>query len=158
MFDYIYSIMIQLFRTNSENKDFINLVKLLDADLANRDGDDHSFYAQFNKLDNIKHALVIYLNNKPVGCGAIKEFETESMEIKRMYTLPEFRGQSIATQILLELEKWATELGYKKCVLETGKRQPEAIQLYTKKGYKTIPNYGQYTNVENSLCFEKYLK
>ncbi len=158
MFDYIYSIMIQLFRTNSENKDFINLVKLLDADLANRDGDDHSFYAQFNKLDNIKHALVIYLNNKPVGCGAIKEFEPDSMEIKRMYTLPQFRGQSIATQILLELEKWATELGYKKCVLETGKRQPEAIQLYTKKGYKTIPNYGQYTNVENSLCFEKYLK
>ena len=149
--------MIKLVRTNSKNTDFINLVKLLDSDLAKRDGEDHSFYAQFNKLDNIKHALVIYLNNKPVGCGAIKEFEPDSMEIKRMYTLPQFRGQSIATQILLELEKWATELGYKKCVLETGKRQPEAIQLYTKKGYKTIPKYGQYVNVENSLCFEKYL-
>ncbi len=150
--------MAQFVRTNSTNNDFIQLVKLLDADLAERDGEDHSFYAQFNKLDTIKHALVVYLNNKPVGCGAIKQIEPDSMEVKRMYTLPELRGQGIATKILLELEKWAKDLGYKKCVLETGKRQPEAIQLYTKNGYKTIPNYGQYTNVENSICFEKYLK
>lgn len=149
--------MLNLSRTNSENKDFINLVKLLDADLAKRDGDDHSFYAQFNKIDKIKHTLIIYLNNKPVGCGGIKEFDPDSMEIKRMYTLPEFRGQSIATQILLELEKWAIELGYKKCVLETGKRQPEAIKLYQKNGYKTTPNYGQYIGIDNSVCFMKTL-
>ena len=149
--------MIQLIRTNSENIDFINLVKFLDSDLAIRDGEDHSFYAQFNKLDNIKHALVVYQNHNPVGCGAIKQFEPDTMEVKRMFTFPEFRGQGIATKILLELEKWAKELGYKKCVLETGKRQLEAIQLYTKNGYKTIPNYGPYTNVENSICFEKYL-
>ncbi len=149
--------MIQLLRTNSENIDFINLVKFLDSDLAIRDGEDHSFYAQFNKLDNIKHALVVYQNHNPVGCGAIKQFEPDTMEVKRMFTFPEFRGQGIATKILLELEKWAKELGYKKCVLETGKRQLEAIQLYTKNGYKTIPNYGPYTNVENSICFEKYL-
>ncbi len=149
--------MVTIVRTNSNNNDFINLVKLLDLDLAKRDGEDHSFYAQFNKLDKIKHALVFYLNGKPVGCGAIKEFEPDSMEVKRMYTLPEFRGQGLATEILFELEKWAKELGYKKCVLETGKRQPEAIKLYIKNGYKTIPNYGQYTKVENSICFEKIL-
>ena len=63
----------------------------------------------------------------------------------------------IATQILTELEKWATELSFKKCVLETGKKQPEAIALYIKNGYKIIPNYGQYEGVENSVCFEKLL-
>ncbi len=149
--------MIQLLRTNSENIDFINLVKFLDSDLAKRDGEDHSFYAQFNKLNKIKHALVIYFNNKPVACGAIKQFESENMEVKRMYTLPENREQGIATKILLELEKWSKELGYKKCVLETGKKQPEAIKLYQKNGYKIISNYGQYSNIENSVCFEKYL-
>ena len=149
--------MIKLIKCNSKNTDFINLVKLLDTDLANRDGEDHSFYSQFNKLDNIKHALVIYLNDNPVGCGAIKEFETDSMEVKRMYIMPEFRGQGLATQVLIELENWAKELGYKKCILETGKRQPEAITLYKKNDYLPIPNYGQYVGIENSLCFQKIL-
>ena len=147
--------MIKIVRTTSENKDFIDLVKLLDADLAERDGDEHAFYHQFNKIDVIKHVVVLYDNQKPLGCGAIKEFDSTAMEVKRMYTSPESRGKGIATKILLELEKWTEELSYEKCVLETGKRQPEAIQLYTKSGYKKIPNYGQYVGIENSVCFEK---
>ena len=149
--------MIKIIRTSSENKDFGGLVKLLDADLAERDGDDHAFYHQFNKIDVIKHAVVIYKNQKPLGCGAIKELDSTTMEVKRMYTSPESRGKGIATRILSELEKWTEELSYEKCVLETGKRQPEAIQLYTKSGYKMIPNYGQYKGIANSICFEKKL-
>jgi GNAT superfamily N-acetyltransferase len=80
------------------------------------------------------------------------------MEVKRMFTLPECRGKGVATKVLDELEKWATELGYKKCILETGKRQPEAIALYKKNGYKRISNYGQYVAMENSVCFEKEMK
>ena len=150
--------MIKILKSNAKNPDFFNLVKLLDIDLAKRDGEDHVFYAQYNKLNKINHALIIYLNNMPVACGAIKKFEPDSMEVKRMFTLPDYRGQGLATRILLELENWAKELGYKKCVLETGKKQPEAIKLYTKNGYKIIPNYGQYTNIKNSVCFEKQLK
>ena len=144
-------------RTNSENKDFIDLVKLLDADLAQRDGEDHFFYAQFNKIDKIKLTVVFYENDVPLGCGAIKEFDTDSMEVKRMYTLPQNRGKGIASKILSELEKWAKELSYKKCVLETGIKQPEALALYKKNGYDVIPNYGQYIGVEGSRCFEKIL-
>lgn len=147
--------MIKIIRTDSDNQDFINLVKYLDEDLAVRDGDDHSFYNQFNKIDKIKYAVVAYENDKPTGCGAIKEFAPNTMEIKRMYTLPISRGKGIATIILTELEIWATELFCTKCVLETGKRNPEAIELYKKHGYKLISNYGQYAEVENSLCFEK---
>lgn len=150
--------MIKFIKTNSKHLDFINLVKLLDAELAIRDGDDHSFYDQFNKLDNIKHTLVLYINNKPVACGAIKQFESDCMEVKRMYTLPEQRGQGLATKTLKELENWAKELGFIRCVLETGKKQPEAIKLYKKSGYNVIPNYGQYIGIENSVCFEKQLK
>ena len=149
--------MLQLIRTNSENSDFIILVKQLDADLAEKDGDEHAFYDQFNKIDTIKHVVVAYENDQPVACGAIKEFTAGIMEVKRMFTLPEKRGKSIATKILNELERWAKELAYEKCILETGKRQPEAIALYRKNGYQSMPNYGQYAAVENSLCFEKKL-
>ncbi|MGF1638027.1 MAG: GNAT family N-acetyltransferase [Cyclobacteriaceae bacterium] len=150
--------MVKIIRTNSGDKDFQQLVKLLDAELSIRDGDDHSFYAQFNKIDMIKHAIVAYENDNPVGCGAIKEFDSDTMEVKRMFVPVEKRGKGIATLILGELEKWASELKYKKCILETGLKQPEAIQLYQKNKYMIIPNYGQYENVENSVCFEKALR
>lgn len=150
--------MMTLIRTDSDNLDFITIVKYLDADLAKRDGDDHTFYAQFNKVDKLKHVVVAYENGKPTGCGAMKEFTPGVMEIKRMYTTPEYRGKGTATQILAELERWATEMSCKKCVLETGKRQPEAIALYKKNGYNLTPNYGQYAGIENSLCFEKEMK
>lgn len=147
--------MINTVRTDSENQHFVELVRFLDADLAERDGTDHSFYGQFNKINKIKHVVVAYENDQPVSCGAIKEFSTSAMEVKRMYTLPEYRGKGIASRVLTELEKWAHELNYVKCVLETGKRQPEAIELYKKNGYVIIPNYGQYIGIENSVCFEK---
>jgi GNAT superfamily N-acetyltransferase len=144
-------------RTDSENTDFVELVRLLDADLAMRDGDEHAFYAQFNKIDKIKHAVVLYENSISVGCGAFKAISPEIAEIKRMYTPPDHRNKGIASLVLAELEKWAAELGFEKCLLETGLKQPEAIALYTKCGYALIPNYGQYAGIANSRCFEKVL-
>lgn len=149
--------MIELIRTDSGNTDFIALVKLLDAELAERDGAEHAFYAQFNKTNLLKHAVVAYEGGRAVGSGAIKEFSPGTMEVKRMYTLPESRGKRIAGAVLAELEKWASEMSCTKCVLETGIRQPEAIALYKRSGYVQIPNYGQYLNVGNSVCFEKVL-
>lgn len=149
--------MITIKRTDSDDPDFKGLVKLLDADLAERDGAEHGFYAQFNKIDKIRHAVVCCENGQPIGCGAIKAFSDEAMEVKRMYVSPDGRKKGIATRVLAELETWANELGYAKCVLETGKRQPEAIALYEKNGYARTPNYGQYVGVENSICFAKLL-
>jgi GNAT superfamily N-acetyltransferase len=147
--------MIKLIRTDSENKDFIDLVELLDAELAELDGDEHVFYAQLNKTDKIKQVVVAYENDKPISCGAIREYSPTITEVKRMYTVPEGRGKGIATKVLIELEKWAAELSYQKCILETGWRQPDAIRLYEKNGYNRISNYGKYAGMENSVCFEK---
>ncbi len=149
--------MLKTTRTTSDNPDFRHLVALLDQDLAIRDGDDHAFYAQYNKMDSIRHVVVAYEDGAPVGCGAFKSFDENSVEIKRMFVQPELRGQGIAAAILTELESWAGELGYSRCVLETGKKQPEAIRLYQKSGYGAIPNFGQYEGVENSVCMEKIL-
>lgn len=150
--------MHTLKRTNSDDLDFQTLVRLLDTDLAIRDGADHAFFAQFNKIAAIKYAVVAYDHEQPVGCGAIKEYEENTMEVKRMFVLPEKRGKGIASIVLKELENWAIELGYPKCILETGINQPEAIRLYEKNNYKRIPNYGQYAEVESSVCFEKVLE
>jgi putative acetyltransferase len=149
--------MINCIRTNSENEDFQNLVKELDKDLSIRDGEDHSFYSQFNTITKIKYTIVAYDSKISVGCGAIKEYAEDAMEVKRMYVPLKRRGEGIASIILKELENWALDLNYKRCLLETGKRQPEAIALYKKNGYLIIPNFGQYENVENSVCFEKVL-
>ena len=146
---------MQLIRATSENPDYQKLVVLLDATLKVLDGDDHEFYAQFNKSDAIKNVVVFYEDNQPLGCGAFKFFEKKTAEIKRMYVLPEHRGEGIAHQILNELENWAKEKDYTICILETGIKQLEAIGLYQKAGYVVIPNYGQYQGVENSVCMQK---
>ncbi len=149
--------MYSIIKTNSENKAFQQLVVELDKELAIRDGDEHAFYDQFNKITTIKHVILVYEEDKAVGCGALKEYNADTMEIKRMYVPLDKRGQGIASLIVQALESWAKELGYSKCILETGVNQPEAIRLYKKNSYTIIPNYGQYAGMVNSVCFQKAL-
>lgn len=148
---------VKIIRTNSSNKDFQELVTKLDKDLAIRDGESHSFFSQFNKVDKINHVIIAYLEEKPVGCGAIKHYSYTKMEVKRMYVNPDFRGNRIAVKILNELENWTIELGYERCILETGLKQPEAIALYERCDYRRIENYDQYKDIEESVCYEKIL-
>lgn len=149
--------MIRLLRTDSSNPDFQQLVISLDAYLAERDGEEHAFYDQYNKTDTIKNVIVAYHADIPVGCGAFKEYEPGTAEIKRMFVPDENRGQGIATSVLKELEKWAAEVSFTKCILETIK-DSEAVLLYKKNNYIIIPNYGQYAGKEKSACLEKILK
>ncbi|RDC56922.1 N-acetyltransferase [Pedobacter chinensis] len=148
---------LTLIRTNSDHADFRQLVFLLDEELAVRDGDEHAFYAQYNKVDAIKEVVVAYQNEHPVGCGAIKSFSETAVEVKRMFVHPGHRKKGIAAKILHELENWTKELGFSECVLETGKKQPEAISLYQKVGYQITPNYGQYIGIDNSVCMARPL-
>jgi putative acetyltransferase len=149
--------MFTITRTKSSNPTFKKLVKELDSYLAIVDGDDHAFYSQYNKLDSIKHVLLVYSGDTAIACGAIKEYNSDTVEVKRMFTLPSFRGKGVAQQLLTELEIWARELGYKKVQLETGVRQTEAVALYVKCKYSKIPNYGQYEGLADSICFGKTL-
>lgn len=149
--------MTNLKRTTSADPDFQNLVALLDEYLGIIDGDEHAFYAQLNKIHDIKNAIVYFQNNEAVGCGAFKQYDAGTVEIKRMYVKPGYRRKGIAAQILKELEKWAAEINYSLCILETGKKQPDAIALYKKSGYTQTPNFGKYEHVENSVCMKKPL-
>jgi GNAT superfamily N-acetyltransferase len=149
---------IQIIRTTSENPDFNRLIAALDDDLYQRNGEAQLKYRPYNKVDMIKHVVVVYVDGKPVGCGAFKKFDDESVEIKRMFVYPEMRGKRLAAKILQELEQWAAEEGYSKAVLETGHKQTEAIRLYTIAGYELTENYGQYIGMDESICYRKELK
>lgn len=149
--------MIEIKRTSSSEIDFQHLVSELDGELSTRNGETNEFFAQYNKIDQIKNVIIATIDNKPVGCGAIKAYDSDTMEIKRMFVPIEMRGKGIAVHILKNLEKWAKEMNYSKCILETGNKMLEAIRLYEKSNYKVVPNYGQYNGIEDSICFEKHL-
>lgn len=150
-------IFTKIIRTTSANADFRKLVNALDEDLYQRNGDTQKQYDQYNKIDRIKHAVVIYFDNQPVGCGCFKMYDEQTIEVKRMFVQHALRGKKLAAQILQELEKWAIEEGFRFAVLETGVRQIEAIRLYTRAGYSLTENYGQYIGMEDSICYLKNL-
>lgn len=149
--------MFQIKKRTKNNSDFQKLTKALDQDLSITDGDEHEFYNQFNGLEDLAVVLIAYRDNQAIGCGAFKMYDEFTAEIKRMYVLPEEQGKGVASALLKELEKLASSLAYKTCILETGIRQPDAIALYKKNGYDITANYGPYMGVKNSLCFKKEL-
>lgn len=147
----------KILRTTSENHDFVRLVAELDAYLAIRNGENNDFFVQFNQIEKLHHVVLVFENELAVGCGAFKEIETGTVEIKRMFVPTAFRGKGMASMVVNELENWAKELGFKNSVLETGKDMKDAVGLYTNSNYKIIPNYGPYKDVESSICFAKTL-
>lgn len=147
--------MLLLSRTDSDNPDFRNLVRLLDQDLWKRDGKNQVELAELNCVVALPHAVVAYVHGAPVACGAFQPYSPDVVEIKRVFVQPAWRGQGIAQAILAELERWATESKYTGYVLETGRNQPEAIRLYEKSGYRRVANFGKYVGMENSVCMRK---
>lgn len=150
--------MFSVVRTDSANTDFQMLVNMLNNYLSGVNGENDTFYSQYNHIDLLKHVILLYKDEVPVGCGAVKEYEPGVMEIKRMFTHPAHRGIGVASTVLSALEEWSAEMGYQKCILETGRFMPDAVALYTKRGYHMIPNYGPYVQASESICFEKMLK
>ena len=101
--------------------------------------------------------VVAYADGNPVGCGALRPYQADIAEVKRMYTVPAWRGRGVAAAVLAELERQARTFGYPIMRLETGDRQPGAIRLYERSGYRHIPTFGPYVAWSDSVCFEKPL-
>jgi putative acetyltransferase len=148
---------IILKRTTSSNPDFRDLTILLDKELHNQYGDLQSEYDRYNQIIDINTVVMAYRDQTAVGCGCFKQIDDTSAELKRMFVKADERGQGIASSILSELELWAKETGFSYSILETGTKQHEAIALYQKIGYVIIPNYGQYSGMESSICMRKEL-
>lgn len=146
---------VDILRADSDHPSFSLLIRQLDDELSNRYGALQRTYDEFNRISSIDTVVIAMENNSPVGCGCFKNFDEDSVEIKRMYVIPTQRGMGIARQIVCALEQWAQERGFTSAILETGDRQPEAIALYTRLGYERIPNFGSYQGMTSSVCFKK---
>ncbi len=103
--------------------------------------------------------LLAWADGVPAGCGGWRTLvgDDSVAEIKRMYTAPAWRGRGVATAVLRAIEETAREAGKKRLVLETGRRQPEAIALYSKLGYERIPNFGYYRDYPDCVSFGRVL-
>ncbi|MCR5737107.1 MAG: GNAT family N-acetyltransferase [Eubacterium sp.] len=154
---------IEFVRCSGTNEDFIENCQLLDMDLDRRVGKviKREKYEQFNQLDEIKEVVVVYVAGKAAGAGAIREYQYNDIdnatELKRVFVRDKFQGKGIGTKLVLELIKWAKELGYKKMILETGELLQESCHVYRKVGFNEIENYGPYVSMPESLCMMKEL-
>jgi GNAT superfamily N-acetyltransferase len=101
--------------------------------------------------------LVGYLGGVPVAMGGVRAHEPGAVEIKRMYVVPEVRGQGLSRVMLAALEDLARELGAGRVVLETGEKLPEAMRLYETSGYQRITGFGYYACAPLSVCYGKAL-
>lgn len=101
--------------------------------------------------------LIARLDGIAVGCGAVKFFNGDYAEVKRMYVLPQWRGRGVAQALLTDLERLSHQNGFRVLRLETGIHQPEAVNLYEGMGFLRCDPFGKYTDDGVSLCYEKTL-
>jgi len=149
--------MITIRRTNSQDPDFLLLVNLLDKDLEERYGHLQQLYDQFNKIEYLDTVVIAYSSGRAAGCVCFKNFEMNTVEVKRMFVREDFRGKGIGRALLNDLENWAAELGMKALVLELGNKQPEALHVYQRQGFRFIPCYEPYTGMDASICMKKII-
>ncbi|HJA67909.1 MAG TPA: GNAT family N-acetyltransferase [Candidatus Mediterraneibacter cottocaccae] len=145
--------------TDGKNQDFIELCHGLDDFLNELVGgeENRAEYIPYNQLDDIHDVIVAYDGNIPVGCASFKRYDEECAEVKRVFVKQAYRGRGISKKLMELLEKAAREQGYRYLILESGEPLVAAMALYRKTGYKVIPNYGQYENMEDSVCMKKDL-
>jgi len=103
---------------------------------------------------NVVFAVARSADGRAVGCGAVV-LGREYGELKRMYVLPDSRGQGIGKALLAFIESQASAAGLKVLKLETGGKQPEAIDLYSKSGYVRCGPFGDYTDDPHSVFMSK---
>ena len=147
-------------RTDGKNEDFIENCRLLDMDLDRRVGRQikREKYQKFNQLDERREAIVVYDHGRAVGGGAIRRYDDENIELKRVFVHNEYQGQGIGSRLVSLLIEWAAELGYRRMILETGELLAESCAVYKKLGFAVIPNYGPYADMPESLCMAREIR
>lgn len=145
----------ELLRTDTNNPDFNRLISLLDSELWERYPDLQGDYEDKNVMISPFMAILVYVDDQAVSCGALRPVDNDVFELKRMFTCKDHRGKGYSRRVLHELERWAVEKGCRRIILETGIKQHEAISFYEKEKYTRIENYGEYKGNENSICMAK---
>jgi putative acetyltransferase len=116
----------------------------------------HGFSVEKLLQENVAF-FVMHYDGSPAGCGGVKFFGTEYGEVKRMFVRPQYRGLGLAKMMLNHLTEYAREKGVGLLRLETGIHQSEAIGLYERMGFRSIPPFGEYKDDPLSMFYEKQI-
>ena len=109
---------------------------------------------QYNKPDGA--LLLVYANENPVACTAVRRSDDETAELKRMYVRSGYRGYRIGVELLKRSLIIAKELGYKKIRLDTLENMVQAQELYKSFGFYIIPPY-RFNPIPGTIYMEKIL-
>ena len=146
--------MVIIKTVNSENTDFIELCKLLEEEHVRIIKEQRSQSGNCLKdLEKFKTVFIAYVDNKAVGCLAMKNIINDTIEVGRLYVLSEYRNLGIASNLFKNVEEYAKKLGAKRIILDTYNRFQAAVSLYKKLGFYKIDNYKE--NSPFSVCMEK---
>ena len=132
---------------------FIEYAKYLNVDLAFQD-----FDAELNNLPKSYSPpegciLLAYFKNKIAGSVALRKFQDNICEMKRLYVRPKFRRKNIGRKLSHEIIQKAKEIGYEYMRLDTLPFMKEAIKLYNSLDFKEIAPY-RYNPFEGAKFFE----
>ncbi len=137
------------------NKDYLMLAQKLDEYYFTLVGDVQLRYAEANRPENMACLIVAYDNEIPIGCGCWKRVNQTTAEVKRIFIMPEYRRQGVASAIIRKLEGSIAQAGYCHSILETARTTNDSKALYLSLGYQEIDYFGSPAGAENCLCFEK---
>jgi len=88
--------MIRLIRTTWNSPSYVELARELDEELHSIYGDLQYNYDVFNMICEIDTVLIAYDDNNAIGCGCFKQYDDNTVEIKRMFVQFEYRNRNIA--------------------------------------------------------------
>ncbi len=97
---------------------------------------------------------VIEKDSKIVGTAAYQPISRgqNAVEIRKMYLLPEVRGQGLGRYLLVQLEEAIAIKDYQEIWLETASVLAKAVKLYERNGYQPA------NGVETKRCDLVYRK
>jgi RimJ/RimL family protein N-acetyltransferase len=144
-------------QSDPHHPDAVSLIDELSSILAERTGrNGRDSFANID-IESPRSVFVIaFENDCAVGCGALREIDNKTCEIKRMYARIPRRG--VGTEILRALEQYAVQFKYGRVCLETGVENQDTVKFYLSHGYKICENFGKYLGRPECICFEKLLR
>lgn len=141
--------------TDEKDERFLKLVDELDKGYYERIGDELNKYKKYNEFKNPHFVILLLDCDEAVACASYREFDSDSVEFKRVYVKKDYRKKGIAFNLIKKLEKQVTAKNYRYSYIVTGKHNYAAIKLYEKLNYKTVPKFGQFKDDETVICMKK---
>lgn len=143
--------------TDGTNVDFVNFSSDMENYYNELVGGENKRkgFIPYNALSDIHDVLVVYDADSAIACAGFREYDKDSVEIKRVWVSEKYRGRHISTKMMEMLEQRIMAKGYHRAILQTREACIQAVSLYTAIGYRRIDNYPPYDNMELAVCYEK---